>query len=199
MPLCAVAKKALEPTVENSLPRKYADAVMAPRQPAQPPNARHSGAKQGLPGLAVCGLSACLALAVMIGAESQACATGSYYTEAQAQAGRAVFHTQCAICHGDALEGKAGPALAGQQFLSVSQYQQLNADYLYRFMSKHMPLNAPGSLSKAQYLDALAYILKVNGYPSGKRPLSADDKRLAQIKIEPTGTSQPGTSQQSER
>jgi mono/diheme cytochrome c family protein len=98
-----------------------------------------------------------------------------------------VFSVQCSICHGDALEGKAGPALAGAQFLSVSQYQQLNADYLYRFMSKYIPANAPGSLSEAQYLDALAYILKVNGYPSGAEPLTADDKRLAQIKIEPTG------------
>jgi mono/diheme cytochrome c family protein len=131
-----------------------------------------------------------LMLAATAGIPGNACATGSYYTEAQAQAGQTVFHTQCAICHGDTLEGKAGPALAGAQFLSVSQYQQLNADYLYRFMSKHMPLNAPGSLSEAQYLDALAYILQVNGYPSGKQPLTADDQHLAQIKIEPTGTSQ---------
>jgi len=137
-----------------------------------------------------CGLSALLALVVMVGAARDACATGGYYTEAQAQAGQTLFGAKCAICHGDNLQGKAGPALAGQQFLSVSQYQQLNADYLYLFMSKQMPQNAPGSLSKTQYLDALAYILKVNGYPSGKQPLTADNKRLTQIKIEPTGTSQ---------
>jgi mono/diheme cytochrome c family protein len=125
-----------------------------------------------------------------VGIPTDAYAVGSYFTEAQAQAGQTVFRVQCAICHGDALEGKAGPALAGAQFLSVSQYQQLNADYLYRFMSKHMPANAPGSLSEAEYLDALAYILKVNGYPSGPEPLTADDKRLAHIKIEPTGTAQ---------
>lgn len=121
---------------------------------------------------------------------SDADAAGSYYTEAQAEAGHTLFDAKCSICHGDTLQGKAGPALAGQQFLSVSQYQQLNADYLFRFMSKHMPQNAPGSLSQTQYLDALAYILKVNGYASGKQPLTADDKRLAAIKIEPTGTSQ---------
>jgi mono/diheme cytochrome c family protein len=135
----------------------------------------------------VVGISVMLMLAATAGIPTDAYAVGSYYTDAQAQAGRTVFSVQCSICHGDALEGKAGPALAGAQFLSVSQYQQLNADYLYRFMSKHMPANAPGSLSEAQYLDALAYILKVNGYPSGAEPLTADDKRLAQIKIEPTG------------
>lgn len=131
-----------------------------------------------------------LALAALICTAANAHATGTYYTDAQAQAGRTLFHTQCAVCHGDNLEGKSAPALAGDQFLSVSQYQQLNADYLYRFMSKHMPLNAPGSLSKTQYLNALAYILQVNGYPSGKQPLTDNDSRLAQIKIEPTGASQ---------
>jgi mono/diheme cytochrome c family protein len=147
----------------------------------------------GQPASVIVGVSAMLMFAVTVSSPNDAHATGSYYTQAQAQAGRTVFRTQCAICHGDSLEGKAGPALAGAQFLSVSQYQQLNADYLYRFMSKHMPLNAPGSLSEAQYLDALAYILEVNGYPSGQQPLTADDQRLAQIKIEPTGTSQQST------
>ena len=136
---------------------------------------------------AVASISALLGLAAIVGSTTHAYATGRYYTEAQARAGETVFHAQCAICHGEALQGKAGPALAGALFLSVSQYQHLNADYLYRFMSKHMPLNAPGSLTKTQYLDALAYILKVNGYPSGRQPLTDDDTRLAQIKIEPTG------------
>jgi mono/diheme cytochrome c family protein len=77
-------------------------------------------------------------------------AAGSYYTSAQATAGRTLFSHQCALCHGQNLQGKVGPALAGQQFLSVSQYQKLTADYLYRFMAKQMPANAPGSLSKQQ-------------------------------------------------
>lgn len=117
---------------------------------------------------------------------------GSYYTDDQAEAGRTVFGQQCAICHGQNLRGKVGPALAGQQFLSVSQYQELTADYLYRFMLKQMPKNAPGSLSKNQYLDLLAYILKVNGYPAGQQQLTADDGMLTQIKIEPTGKTPAG-------
>lgn len=131
-----------------------------------------------------------LALGMTGGNTPTAHANGTYYTPAQAEVGRAVFHQQCALCHGDDLHGKSGPALAGDQFLSVSQYQNLTADYLYRFMSRHMPLNAPGSLSKAQYLGALAYILKVNGYPSGRQALTDDDRRLTQIKIEPTGIPQ---------
>ena len=112
---------------------------------------------------------------------------GSYYTDAQADAGQRVFASQCAICHGDKLEGKVGPALAGQQFLSVSQFQELTAGFLYRTMSKQMPKNAPGSLSKTEYLDVLAYILKVNGYPAGPKQLTADNGELNRIKIVPTG------------
>jgi mono/diheme cytochrome c family protein len=128
-----------------------------------------------------------VSLAVGISSVGNAQVAGSYYTDAQAANGRIVFGQQCAICHGQNLRGKVGPALAGPQFLSVSQYQELTADYLYKFMVKQMPKNAPGSLGKTQYLDLLAYILKVNGYPAGEQKLTADDGLLTQIKIEPTG------------
>jgi mono/diheme cytochrome c family protein len=108
-----------------------------------------------------------------------------YYTKSQAAAGQAVFHATCAICHGESLQGGAGPALAGQQFLSVSQYQQITADYFYHFMSTHMPLTHPGSLTPTQYLDIMAYFLEVNGYPSGPHELTANDNELKGIKIEP--------------
>jgi mono/diheme cytochrome c family protein len=124
------------------------------------------------------------------GSAASAQAVGSYYTDAQADAGQTVFASQCAICHGDKLEGKVGPALAGEQFLSVSQYQELTAGFLYKTISRQMPKNAPGSLSKTQYLDVLAYILKVNGYPAGPRQLTDDDHELKRIKIEPTGKPQ---------
>ena len=137
-----------------------------------------------------------LSLAAGVGSAASAQAVGSYYTDAQADAGQTVFASQCAICHGDKLEGKVGPALAGEQFLSVSQYQELTAGFLYKTISRQMPKNAPGSLSKTQYLDVLAYILKVNGYPAGPRQLTDDDHELKRIKIEPTG--KPEESSQTE-
>ena len=86
-----------------------------------------------------------ISLTAGIGSAASAQAVGSYYTEAQADAGQTVFASQCAICHGDKLEGKVGPALAGEQFLSVSQYQELTAGFLYKTISRQMPKNAPGS------------------------------------------------------
>lgn len=132
-------------------------------------------------------LSSITALALPIGAPAQDSSRSGngYYTNAQAQAGKDVYYKVCAVCHGQNLQGGAGPALAGQQFLSVSQFQNIDAGYFYRFMSTHMPLNAPGSLSKTQYLDLLAYLLQVNGYASGSHEITADNQELNGIKIEP--------------
>lgn len=133
-----------------------------------------------------------LALAMTCLAAAPAAAQGDY-TASQAAAGKAEFAQVCAICHGDHLEGKVGPALSGHMFLSVSQYQGLTAWYLYHFMSTHMPQNAPGSLTQTQYLDLMAYILKFNGYPSGPDALTPDEAKLKTIKIEPQGGA-PATS-----
>lgn len=120
------------------------------------------------------------------GATAQTAGSGSgYYTAAQAAAGGTTFGQVCAICHGDHLQGNVGPALAGKQFLSVSQFQGLTAWFLYDFMSTHMPQNAPGSLTKAQYNDLMAFILKANGYPSGSAALTGNEDRLKAIKIAP--------------
>jgi S-disulfanyl-L-cysteine oxidoreductase SoxD len=120
-----------------------------------------------------------------VAAQTGSSAGGGYYTTSQADAGKNVFQKTCAICHGEQLEGGAGPALAGKQFLSVSQFQDITADYFYHFMSTHMPLTNPGSLTKTQYLDVMAYFLQVNGYAAGSHPLMPDDKELKAIKIEP--------------
>ncbi len=110
---------------------------------------------------------------------------GRDYTRAQAAAGKEVYDKTCAVCHGDHLQGGVGPALAGQQFLSVSQYQKISAEYFYHFMATHMPLTAPGSLTKQQYLDIMAYMLEVNGYPAGTHELRDSKEELKAIKIEP--------------
>jgi mono/diheme cytochrome c family protein len=122
---------------------------------------------------------------VLLGAEQNMGPAQGYYTNAQAEAGKQVFDQVCAVCHGQNLAGGAGPALAGQQFLSVSQFQQVTAYYLFHFMSKHMPANAPGSLSETQYLDLMACVLKANGYRAGSRALTASKDELEAIKIEP--------------
>jgi hypothetical protein len=55
-----------------------------------------------------------------------------------------------------------------KQYLNGSS----TAAALYDFTSKQMPANAPGRLSKQNYLDVIAYILARNGYPSGDQALT---------------------------
>ena len=40
-------------------------------------------------------------------------------------------------------------------------------------MRSFMPYNEPGKLSKQQYADIMAYLLKVNGFAAGTKVLSA--------------------------
>ena len=111
-----------------------------------------------------------------------AAGTGDY-TSAQSVAGQKIFNHSCSTCHGADLQGQAGPALAGPAFAKSLQFSKMSASQLYGFISKQMPANDPGSLTKNQYLRVLAYILSKNGYPSGQTPLSKST--LSQVNLFP--------------
>src|SRR5262249_32691483 len=63
-----------------------------------------------------------------------------------------------------------------------------NVDELYYITRTTMPYGAGGTLSNQQYIDIIAYILKVNGYRAGAGELATDSTLLKQIKIEPQGS-----------
>src|SRR5438876_6964755 len=47
------------------------------------------------------------------------------YTEAQAKRGQATYNAQCMSCHGDALGGRIGPPLTGDDFIADWDKQPL--------------------------------------------------------------------------
>src|ERR1700734_4316297 len=100
---------------------------------------------------------------------AQAKSVGAYTSE-QAARGAAVYTQYCAVCHGANLQGEAGTPLMGRTFMQA--YGAGTAAQLYDFLSRQMPLNAPGGLSQQQYLDVTAFILERNGLPPGAEPLS---------------------------
>jgi mono/diheme cytochrome c family protein len=107
---------------------------------------------------------------VSIGAVTAKAATPpALYTSAQATAGAGVFAQNCAICHGAALQGEAGPTLLGQSFASASNNYTVGA--IFGEIAEQMPAGAPGSLSHDQYTQVMAYILSKNGYPAGTTAL----------------------------
>lgn len=103
------------------------------------------------------------------------------FTQAQATQGKAVYTGNCAGCHGVKLQGGVGPALSGSAFAGRWENGGKTVDDLYYIIHTQMPLNAPGSLSEAQYLSVTAYILQQNGYKPGKTVLSS--KNLKSIKL----------------
>ena len=55
---------------------------------------------------------------------------------------------------------------------------------LFGFMSGQMPKNNPGSLNPDEYADVVAYILRMNSMPAGKRELPTDSASLAAVQID---------------
>jgi len=51
-------------------------------------------------------------------------------------------------------------------------------DEFYYIVRTQMPIDRPASLSKQQYIDIVAYVLKVNGYRAGQQELLPDGSVL---------------------
>lgn len=111
-----------------------------------------------------------LFIVLLFNAGSAAANSRGGYTQDQATRGATVYAESCLQCHGKSLLGDSGPALSGQAFQSA--YGGGTAAPLYDFISRQMPQQAPGSLSKTQYLDVTAFILSQNGVSPGSVRLS---------------------------
>jgi PQQ-dependent dehydrogenase (methanol/ethanol family) len=70
--------------------------------------------------------------------------------------GQAIYQSQCAGCHGDALAGGAGPALIGPAF--AGRWHGKTAS-LTAFIAGQMPMNKPGSLSSNEAEQVTLYLL----------------------------------------
>jgi alcohol dehydrogenase (cytochrome c) len=114
---------------------------------------------------------------------SMAATGGGDYTREQAQAGAQVYSATCSVCHGSKLQGGAAPALTGATFGQTLQNTYSTTRKLYDVISTLMPVNNPGSLSKEQYTDVLAFILAENAYPAGTTAL--DTAHLEEVALLP--------------
>jgi S-disulfanyl-L-cysteine oxidoreductase SoxD len=114
--------------------------------------------------------------------QAAAAAADGVYSAEQAHRGEAMYQKQCVSCHGAALDG-AGPypALSGDDFLA--KYQGQPATNLYDMIQKLMPATSPGSLSRPDAADLLAYILSFNKFPAGKTDLPSDEDSLKKLQL----------------
>lgn len=98
------------------------------------------------------------------------------YSEAQAARGEAAYEANCSRCHRDNLEGGAEAlSLKGERFMEA--WRDDNLDGVFTHIKTRMPrrpIGEPGSLPEKAYIDILAYILKVNTFPSGALDLTPE-------------------------
>jgi mono/diheme cytochrome c family protein len=137
-------------------------------------------------GLAVLGVAVTFGIGSAIRAqETTRSVWDGVYTEAQAKRGEAVYRQSCASCHGVALEGieTAGP-LTGARF--TANWNGVTVGDLLERVKVSMPNDRPGTLSRQQTADVLAYVFSVNRFPAGKAELARQTEILKQIKFEAT-------------
>ena len=117
------------------------------------------------------------------------------YTDEQAERGSVLYSQKCASCHGDHLQGKRPqtPALTGSGF--KGNWNGETVDDLFEKIQTAMPADKPGSLSRQQNADALAFILRANEFPAGQAQLPADADKLKQIRFEAERPAKQSTGQ----
>lgn len=119
--------------------------------------------------------AACLLVigaATVLAAQSTPYAHHGLYSARQAQHGKTLYTSQCAMCHGDDMSGMGpSPALTGEDFMAKWKGQPVSK--LFSKIKMTMPQSHPGSLTGDQAAQLVAYILQKNGLPAGTTPLAA--------------------------
>jgi mono/diheme cytochrome c family protein len=97
------------------------------------------------------------------------------YTEAQATRGKRTWQGICASCHTTAehADSKFAEDWRGRSLLAF-----------YQSLYTTMPKDDPGTLSEEEYMDVIAYLLKLNRMPAGAVELQADTAMLKRSMME---------------
>jgi len=105
------------------------------------------------------------------------------YTEEQAKRGEAVYKKECSACHGEMLTGgESAPPLTGGAF--QANWNGLTLADLFDRIRKTMPQGKPGSLTRQQDAEVLAFLLSINKFPAGKTELYRQSEMLKEIRFE---------------
>ena len=140
--------------------------------------------RKGLCVVAVATMVAATSLAVFAGSEgvAQESAWDGVFTEEQAMRGQETYRLECAACHLDDMLGDGiAPPLVGVPF--SFRWSDLSVGDMFMAIRTTMPQGAPASLSVSGYVDIVAYMLKVNEFPTGDDELPTDTDVLESIII----------------
>ena len=98
------------------------------------------------------------------------------YTTEQANQGQLALQQRCTACHADS---------EWSSTTFINRWSGRPILTLYDNIRLTMPPNAPASLSREQYSDIVAAMLRLNGAPPGEVPLPHDVGGLQQIAVTP--------------
>jgi mono/diheme cytochrome c family protein len=133
-------------------------------------------------GLAACAGARAAVTPVTVSAQGAKSQWDGAYTIDQAKRGEKLYAEKCASCHGpDMNGGEMAPGLTGGEF--TANWNDLSLGDLFERMRISMPQNAPGSLSRPENADILAYILNKGNYPPGNTELPSQTEALNGIKF----------------
>jgi mono/diheme cytochrome c family protein len=133
------------------------------------------GARSSFVLLATIAIGSRSAAAQSAGPNDARSTSSGVYTAEQAARGRDLYAMQCKSCHTPA--SHTGAVFAGW-------WDRKPLSELYQFVLTRMPKNEPGSLQPDEYVDLIAYLLRLNELPAGTEALPADSLAMKKIRIE---------------
>ncbi|MFM8534852.1 MAG: c-type cytochrome [Acidimicrobiia bacterium] len=119
--------------------------------------------------------TAVLCLTALVAAQEKKSVKAGVYTAEQADRGQALYRSKCASCH------------APNRFTDDFFYQSFAGKPLWEMfdvISDSMPEDNPGSMKPAEYADVIAYLLRLNKFPTGPTELPTDKDVLSAILME---------------
>jgi S-disulfanyl-L-cysteine oxidoreductase SoxD len=120
-------------------------------------------------------------LTLVLQAQQTQTVTQGVYTDTQALRGQVVYKARCSNCHGDALGGRTGPPLTGNDFNGIWSRQPLSE--LVKKILNTMPKDDSAKLTRQETADIVAFMLQTDKFPSGRTELQTDDAALQQISL----------------
>ena len=93
------------------------------------------------------------------------------YTTEQATRGEALYGEHCVRCHGATLQGNGEGAKPLTDAAFKSTWNGVPLGALFDRVRLSMPQDKPGSMTRQQVADLLAFILRANKFPAGKDEL----------------------------
>ncbi|HEX4348357.1 MAG TPA: cytochrome c [Vicinamibacterales bacterium] len=103
------------------------------------------------------------------------------YADAQARTGETLYADKCAECHAANGSGGFGPPLAGPVF--ATGWDGMPLSDLFDRIKATAPASNPRTLSKDEVTALIAYLLEMNGFPSGPSDLPNTAELLKPIRF----------------